>query len=202
MKHLFMNCRRVQGYLEEYSQGNLEPGTADAVAGHLNRCAQCQEDYETLFTIHCVLEAYPRIQASAEFDAQVLSQVLAQPLPAPVPSFFDRLDTIFARPTYKLLGSTALGLVLSVIVAGLVMLPYALSSPMLQTRSSLLRPFSINMPLVLAPPAATPPVANLSFSERNHRLASDEVYASSHGVAPYTYADWMHILQGTTRRAP
>lgn len=197
MKSLWMNCRRVQGCLEEYSQGELAPGVADAVASHLNRCPKCQEDYETLFTTHCVLSAYPRIQVSPDFDLQVLNQVLLQH--APRPTFFDRLDALFARPAYKLIGSTALGLVLSVIVAGLVVLPYALSSPLLQARSYAFRHLPLHGTWETAPLNAGVP---LSAQATGRKAPADEFYASSNAAnnvtSQYTYANWLHTLQQTS----
>src|SRR5688500_7511317 len=120
-----MNCRQVGTLLEKRADGELSPGRIAELEDHLAKCADCQTEYaraaSTLASIHQRFEVLPNIKASPDFDLQVLDRVLPQL--AQSNSFFDRLDIIFARPLYKLLGATTLGLFLATLIVAAVLVP-------------------------------------------------------------------------------
>lgn len=176
LSHIFMPCRRAGSLLEEYAHGNLSGALESAVAAHLSRCATCQTDYETMFTIRCVLDTYPRIEASSDFNRQVWKRVVTRR--PPTPSRLDRIDNFFARPLYKLAGSTALGLALAGIMVGAVLLPGFLGR---ETTS---------------PQALHNPSAALTAG-RNDRLDVSIAALNTSSTAGMTgsYADWMRAVQ-------
>lgn len=175
LSRLLMPCRRAHGLLEEYARGDLPTPTEDAVAEHLSRCATCQTDYETMFTIRCVLDTYPRIAASSDFNRQVWNRVVTRRMPAP--SRLDRLDNFFARPLYKLAGSTALGLALAGFIVGLILLPGFSSRETGRTPMP-------NAPSAIAAAGGDRPDLQIAAA---HNLATADMTGS--------YADWMRALQ-------
>lgn len=59
------------------------------------------------------LDAYPRLQASANFDQQVLARVTISR--SPIELFCDRLDEIFSRPLLKLFASSVGGILVGLL---------------------------------------------------------------------------------------
>ncbi|MCS6862574.1 MAG: zf-HC2 domain-containing protein [Abditibacteriales bacterium] len=120
-----MNCRQVCERLERYLSGETNRAEAQAVEAHLATCPSCQVERDTLRMVRAALDNYPRIKASPDFDFRVLEVVLART--AKSDSLLDRLDALFARPLYKLLGASALGVVIALLTTALVALPHARS---------------------------------------------------------------------------
>lgn len=118
-----LSCQQVRKLLEAYSQGDLAMDRTHAVAGHLSGCAGCQEEYETLFAVRCVLNSYPRIQASSDFNLRVLNQVSAASLLAGANSsssqgrnWWGRGVRFYAQPAFRLAGSAVLGVSLGLVM--------------------------------------------------------------------------------------
>ncbi len=97
-----MNRRQVSDLLEQYASG---------------------EWHGLLTMVRDALDNYPRIKASPDFDFRVLEAVMART--ARSRSLLDRLDALFARPLYKLLGASTLGIVIALLTASVLVLPYA-----------------------------------------------------------------------------
>jgi hypothetical protein len=116
-----MNCQQASNLLESYADGEVTEAQAAVLSAHLAACPACRTEYSTLLSIRNTLGTYPRIEASPDFDIRVLDAVLSRA--AQPETFFDRLDLFFARPLYKLLGSTALGLFLALLTVAAVLLP-------------------------------------------------------------------------------
>jgi hypothetical protein len=122
-------------------------------------------------------EVMPNIKASPDFDLRVLDRVLpglAQP-----GSLFDRLDAVFARPLYKLLGSTALGLFLAMLTVAAVLLPQ------LQGGSTV-----------------SPLDTSQSTATIREARSPDRIYTSGGLLSNASYADLMRDLYATQSKAP
>lgn len=117
-----MNCRPICELLERYISGQMNEAEAQAVEAHLAACSSCQAERDLLRMVRSALDNYPRIKASSDFDLRVLEAVLART--AKSDSLLDRLDALFARPLYKLLGASTLGIVIALLTAAIVVLPH------------------------------------------------------------------------------
>ena len=164
-----MNCRQAAHLLEPYADHETSEVQSAALARHLAACSACDRQYSALLEVRAALDAYPRIAASPDFDARVLDAVLlraAQP-----ETFFDRLDLFFARPLYKLLGSTMLGFFLALLTVAAVLLP--------QSRNGSTQ----------APPALTASTAGV------REIRPDSEFYAAHGLLPdTTYVDLIREL--------
>ena len=64
-----VNCREVGQVLQSYLDGEVEPGFAEKIAAHLEKCKDCGLEYET----------YERIKSSlSEQDAHVDADAIAR----------------------------------------------------------------------------------------------------------------------------
>jgi len=72
-----MRCEEIQTRLQEYLDGALSPGQAQAVEVHLARCAACREELTLLRQVDEALAAWPALAEPADFTAQVMAQVSA-----------------------------------------------------------------------------------------------------------------------------
>jgi hypothetical protein len=102
-----MNCQQAHELLEQHADRELTAARNALVDEHLTVCSACRRQHSALLEVRAALAIYPRINASPDFDMGVLDRVLPQL--AQSDSLFDRLDAIFARPLYKLLGSGTIG---------------------------------------------------------------------------------------------
>lgn len=127
-------------------------------------------------TVRRALDAYPRIQASRDFNARVLDAILTQA--SRPPSFFERLDLFFAHPLRKVLGSTALGMTLGLLIIIVVALPHAsrqsaplpASAPLVAASSSRLYAFNRwRLDLADIDPALEPRAAPTALRPRSSR---------------------------------
>jgi len=118
-----MKCKQATQFLEPCLDRELAKAQTAELEAHLAICPACHRQYSALLSVRDALDSYPRIHASPDFDLRVLDAVLRQA--GQSQSFFDRLDLFFARPLYKLLGSTMLGLFLALLTVAAVLLPQA-----------------------------------------------------------------------------
>jgi len=69
-----MRCEDTQTRLQEYLDGALSPGQAQAVEAHLTRCAACREELALLRQVDEALAAWPVLAEPADFTVRVMAQ--------------------------------------------------------------------------------------------------------------------------------
>jgi len=123
-----MNCHQVRDLIEKHADGELAATRVLEMEAHIVSCTDCRAAQastgSTLTGIQKRFEIMPNLKAAPDFDQRVMEAVL--PRLAQRDSFFDRLDAIFARPLYNLLGSTALGIFLGLLTLAAVLLSQSL----------------------------------------------------------------------------
>ena len=72
-RKITMECREVLGYLSPYLDGELEPGLAGVVQGHLKECAGCRSELEGLRQADAWIRAMPVPAAGPELTERILS---------------------------------------------------------------------------------------------------------------------------------
>lgn len=119
-------------------------------------------------------EEYPRITASDDFNQRVLERVLAGPAPSRFDLFCDRMDEIFARPVFKLVGAASLGGIFGLAGIAVLLLAGGVSLP--------------------ASSSATPPAPTMA------RQPDDSVFIGSRMAWAQSPAFWMSYELWDERR--
>ncbi len=174
-----MNCHFSQ-QLTAYLDDELSSQQRASLADHLKKCSACHAQLQALQNeqqlVRNALNQYPRIKAAPDFNLRVLDAVAKRRSRAD--TFFDRLDAFFARPLYKMLGSSMVG----TLFAFLIIAPLSLSSPAKESGNSNLvaAPASGSSPAKaastksLADADITPSLRNLyAFSNMERGLGRD-----------------------------
>lgn len=72
-----MNCAEASIWISAYLDGELDPETALAVAGHLETCDGCRGEFEALSSVDGMMRALPREDLPSGFAAAVAASALA-----------------------------------------------------------------------------------------------------------------------------
>jgi len=70
-----MRCKAVQEQLQEYLDGQLSPGQAQAIQAHLDACAACREELALLRQVDAALATVPLLEESAHFTTRIMAQL-------------------------------------------------------------------------------------------------------------------------------
>ncbi|MEJ5295041.1 MAG: zf-HC2 domain-containing protein [Fimbriimonadales bacterium] len=72
-----MRCEQVRGLLNDYLEGTLNRGIAEAVAAHLRVCDSCRREHQFLSTVWRELASLPAEPAPADLHARIMTHVRA-----------------------------------------------------------------------------------------------------------------------------
>lgn len=100
-----MKCAEVTLKLSAYMDGELDPSTARAVAGHLDACSACGKEFEAFSRVDGLVRALPRADLPEGFAAALASRARPRRPAQPTRSFdmFGRVLRFF-EAFYNLLG--------------------------------------------------------------------------------------------------
>lgn len=77
-----MNCREVLDKISAYMDNELEPAASRTIASHLETCAACREEFDSLSAMDALVRDLPRYEVPASFARETVRKMQRMHAPA------------------------------------------------------------------------------------------------------------------------